>query len=264
MKRMRMTIARNLKLSQETAASLTTFQDCDMSKLIALRGAHKDEFEKVHGVKLGFMSAFVAAASLALREIPSVNASIDDETQEIIFRDYCDVSVAVSSPAGLVTPVLRNTESMSFAQIEAEIARYAGLAKSNTHAVEARGGLFFSAPRGRLSLFRGRSSAPPPPLSLFLPFSPPPPTGLRAHVHHLERRRRQPDGHAHHQPAAVGDPRHARDQARAAGRRPGRRAADDVPRAHVRHRLIDGREAVTFLKSIANKIEDSHRMLLQI
>ena len=139
-----------------------------MSKLIALRGAHKDEFEKAHGVKLGFMSAFVAAASLALREIPSVNASIDDETQEIIFRDYCDVSVAVSSPAGLVTPVLRNTESMSFAQIEAEIARYAGLAKSNKLAVEARGGLFFSAPRGDGSLsFRGRSSARPPlPLSL--------------------------------------------------------------------------------------------------
>ena len=154
---MRMTIARNLKLSQETAASLTTFQDCDMSKLIALRGAHKDEFEKAHGVKLGFMSAFVAAASLALREIPSVNASIDDETQEIIFRDYCDVSVAVSSPAGLVTPVLRNTESMSFAQIEAEIARYAGLAKSNKLAVEVRPARQRSAPRGAAR--RGAPSA---------------------------------------------------------------------------------------------------------
>ena len=157
MTRLRKRIAERLKASQNTNALLTTYNEVDMSNLMELRNQFKDAFLEKHGVKLGFMSAFVAAASLALREIPSVNASIDDETQEIIFRDYCDVSVAVSSPAGLVTPVLRNTESMSFAQIEAEIARYAGLAKSNKLAVEARGGLVFSAPRGAGSLsFRGR------------------------------------------------------------------------------------------------------------
>jgi 2-oxoglutarate dehydrogenase E2 component (dihydrolipoamide succinyltransferase) len=112
---MRLRIADRLKESQNTAAMLTTFQECDMSNLIDLRNRFKDDFEKSHGVKLGFMSAFVKAATAALQETPAVNAVIDDQTQEIVFRNYCDVSVAVASPTGLVVPVLRNTEKMSFA-----------------------------------------------------------------------------------------------------------------------------------------------------
>lgn len=115
MTKMRQRIAARLKESQNTAAMLTTFQECDMTNLMELRNRFKDDFEKVHGVKLGFMSAFVKAATAALQEIPAVNAVIDDETQEIVFRNYCDVSVAVASPTGLVVPVLRNTEKMSFA-----------------------------------------------------------------------------------------------------------------------------------------------------
>ena len=113
MNRMRQRIAERLKEAQNTAACLTTFQECDMGALMELRKAHKDEFEKVHGVKLGFMSAFVAASTKALIEIPAVNAYIDDDAKEIVYRDYCDVSVAVASPNGLVVPVLRNTEAMS-------------------------------------------------------------------------------------------------------------------------------------------------------
>ena len=87
------------------AAMLTTFQECDMGNLIEMRKKYKDEFEKVHGVKLGFMSAFTIASAKALQEIPAVNAVIDDETKEIVYRNYVDISVAVASPAGLVVPV---------------------------------------------------------------------------------------------------------------------------------------------------------------
>jgi 2-oxoglutarate dehydrogenase E2 component (dihydrolipoamide succinyltransferase) len=115
MTRMRMRISERLMESQATYAMLTTFQETDMSALINLRNKYKDDFEKVHGVKLGFMSAFVKAATMALQEVPAVNAVIDNKTNEIIYRNYCDVSVAVASPTGLVVPVLRNTEKMDFA-----------------------------------------------------------------------------------------------------------------------------------------------------
>ena len=115
MTRMRQRIAQRLKEAQNTNAMLTTFQEVDMTNLMALRNKYKDEFEKIHGVKLGFMSAFVKAATNTLQEIPAVNGVIDDATQEIVYRNYVDVSVAVASPTGLVVPVLRNTEKMSFA-----------------------------------------------------------------------------------------------------------------------------------------------------
>lgn len=115
MTKMRQRIASRLKESQNTAAMLTTFQECDMTNLMELRNKFKDDFEKVHGVKLGFMSAFVKAASAALQEIPAVNAVIDDATQEVVYRNYVDISVAVASPTGLVVPVLRNAEKMNFA-----------------------------------------------------------------------------------------------------------------------------------------------------
>lgn len=120
MSRMRLRIAERLKESQNAAASLTTFNEIDMHSLMEMRKKYKDEVLKTHDVKLGFMSAFARACCLALREIPAANASIDGD--EIVYRDYVDLSVAVATPKGLVTPVVRNAESMNFVDIEKEIA----------------------------------------------------------------------------------------------------------------------------------------------
>ena len=120
MSRMRMRIAERLKQSQNAAASLTTFNEIDMSSLIDMRSRYKDAILKEHDIKLGFMSAFARASILALKEIPSANASIEGD--EIVYRDYVDLSVAVATPKGLVTPVVRNAEGMSFIDIEKEIA----------------------------------------------------------------------------------------------------------------------------------------------
>lgn len=120
MNRMRLRIAERLKESQNSAASLTTFNEIDMSSLIEMRKKYKDSIMKEHDVKLGFMSAFARACALALKEIPVANASIEGD--EIVYRDYVDLSVAVATPKGLVTPVVRNAESMSLIAIEKEIA----------------------------------------------------------------------------------------------------------------------------------------------
>lgn len=120
MSRMRLRIAERLKQSQNAAASLTTFNEIDMSSLMDMRKKYKDDVLKEQGVKLGFMSAFAKACCHALREIPAANASIEDDT--IVYRDYVDLSVAVATPKGLVTPVVRNAESMSFVDIEREIS----------------------------------------------------------------------------------------------------------------------------------------------
>lgn len=120
MNRMRLRIAERLKQSQNAAASLTTFNEIDMSALVEMRKKYKASVLDEHGVKLGFMSFFARASALALKEIPAANASIDGE--EIVFRDYIDLSVAVATPKGLVTPVVRNAESMSMIEIEKEIA----------------------------------------------------------------------------------------------------------------------------------------------
>ena len=119
MSRMRLRIAERLKESQNAAASLTTFNEIDMSSLIEMRKKYKDEVLKEHDVKLGFMSAFAKACTLTLQEIPSANAYIDGD--EIVYHDFVDLSVAVATPKGLVTPVVRNAESMGFIQIEKEI-----------------------------------------------------------------------------------------------------------------------------------------------
>jgi 2-oxoglutarate dehydrogenase E2 component (dihydrolipoamide succinyltransferase) len=120
MNRMRLRIAERLKESQNAAASLTTFNEIDMSALMNLRKKYKDAILKEHDVKLGYMSAFAKACTLALMEIPSANASIEGD--EIVYRDFVDLSVAVATPKGLVTPVVRNAEGMNFLQIEKEIA----------------------------------------------------------------------------------------------------------------------------------------------
>lgn len=120
MNRMRLRIAERLKESQNAAAFLTTFNEIDMSSLKEFRSLYKDSVLKEHGVKLGYMSAFAKASSLALAEIPAANASIVGD--EIVYRDYVDLSVAVATPKGLVTPVVRNLEGMNFVQIEQAIA----------------------------------------------------------------------------------------------------------------------------------------------
>ena len=119
MSRMRLRIAERLKESQNTAASLTTFNEVDMSSLMEMRNLYKEEVLKKTGVKLGFMSAFSRAVILALKAVPAVNSSI--EGNEIVYRDYVDISVAVATEKGLVTPVVRNAESMDFIGIEKAI-----------------------------------------------------------------------------------------------------------------------------------------------
>jgi 2-oxoglutarate dehydrogenase E2 component (dihydrolipoamide succinyltransferase) len=124
MNRMRLRIAERLKQSQNTAASLTTFNEVDMSSLMEFRKLYKDEILKKTGVKLGFMSAFSRACVLAMKDIPAVNASIEGPNggDTIIYRDYVDISVAVATEKGLVTPVVRNTETMDLVGIEKSIA----------------------------------------------------------------------------------------------------------------------------------------------
>ncbi|KAF9399782.1 2-oxoglutarate dehydrogenase complex E2 component [Mortierella sp. AD011] len=146
MNRMRQTIARRLKQSQETAASLTTFNEVDMTNLMKLRSTYKDAVLKKHNVKLGFMSAFVKASCYALKELPAVNARIEGDN--IVYSDYVDVSVAVATPKGLVTPVVRNAESMSFVDVEKSIAQYGAKARDGQIAIEdlSGGTEAFSAP----------------------------------------------------------------------------------------------------------------------
>jgi len=227
MTRMRMTVARRLKEAQNTCAMLTTFQECDMTNLMDMRKRYKDDFEKKHGIRLGFMSAFVSAASAALREIPAVNAYIDDSTNEIVYREYQDISVAVASPNGLVVPVLRNTEDMTFRDVEENIAVFANKAKNNALALEDMAGGTFTISNG--GVFGSLYGTPiiNPPQSAILG------------MHATKMRPMVVDGQV-------------------------------VPRPMMYlaltydHRLIDGREAVTFLKSIAQKIEDPQRLLLEL
>ncbi|KAJ1452526.1 hypothetical protein M885DRAFT_526898 [Pelagophyceae sp. CCMP2097] len=225
--RMRLTVARRLKEAQNVAAMLTTFQECDMTELMALRSKHKDEFEKKHGVKLGFMSAFVKASTEALQEIPAVNAYFDGDNKEMVYRDYCDVSVAVASPAGLVVPVIRNAESMDFMTIEKTIAGYGKKAKDGMLAIEDMAGGTFTISNG--GVFGSLMGTPilNPPQSAILG------------MHATKMRAVVVNGQVVARPmmylALTYD-----------------------------HRMVDGREAVTFLKSIASKIEDPHRMMLKI
>ncbi|XP_018430350.1 PREDICTED: LOW QUALITY PROTEIN: dihydrolipoyllysine-residue succinyltransferase component of 2-oxoglutarate dehydrogenase complex, mitochondrial [Nanorana parkeri] len=148
MNRMRQRIAQRLKEAQNTCAMLTTFNEVDMSNMQQMRTLHKDAFLKKHNLKLGFMSAFVKAAAFALQDQPAVNAVIDDTTKEIVYRDYIDISVAVSTPRGLVVPVLRSVESMNFADIERTIAELGEKARKNELAIEDMDGGTFTISNG--------------------------------------------------------------------------------------------------------------------
>ena len=152
MTRLRQTIAKRLKEAQNTAAMLTTFNDVDMTAVMEARAKYKDLFEKKHGVRLGFMGFFAKAACLALKDVPSVNASIEGD--EIVYHDYADISVAVSSPGGLVVPVVRDADQMSVAEIERSIGDFGKRAKDGTLKMEEMKGGTFTISNGEI----GRAS----------------------------------------------------------------------------------------------------------
>jgi 2-oxoglutarate dehydrogenase E2 component (dihydrolipoamide succinyltransferase) len=225
MTRLRQTVARRLKEAQDTAALLTTFNDCDMSEVIAMRDRYKELFEKKHGVRLGFMSFFTKAVALAAKTIPAVNARIDGD--EIVYFDYLDVSVAVSAPNGLVVPVVRNADAMSFAEIEKAIADLGRRAKDGSLTMADMAGGTFTISNG--GVFGGLMSTPiiNPPQSAVL--------GL----HRIEERPVVRDGQIVARPMMY-------------------------LALSYDHRLIDGREAVTFLKTVKEAIEDPGRLLVDL
>ena len=160
MSNLRKTVSRRLVEAKNTTAMLTTFNEVDMSQVMALRTKYKDKFKEKHGVNLGFMSFFTKACCYALQEWPAVNAYIDGE--EIIYHDYCDISIAVSAPKGLVVPVIRNAESLSMAEIEKKVVELAGKARDNKLSMEemqggtftiTNGGVFGSLMSRPLSIF---------------------------------------------------------------------------------------------------------------
>ena len=225
MTRMRQTIARRLKEAQANAAMLTTFNDVDMSAVIAAREKYKGLFEKKHGVRLGFMSFFAKAACLALRDVPAVNAYIEGE--EIVYHDYVDLSVAVSAPAGLVVPVVRNCDRLGFAEIELAVADLGKRAKDGTLSLDDMAGGTFTISNG--GVFGSLLSTPiiNPPQSAVL--------GL----HRIEDRPVAANGQVVIRPMMY------------------------IALSYD-HRLIDGREAVTALKIIKEAIEDPTRILIDL
>jgi 2-oxoglutarate dehydrogenase E2 component (dihydrolipoamide succinyltransferase) len=156
MSNLRKTISRRLVEAKNTTAMLTTFNEVDMGPVMEVRKKFKDKFKEVHGVNLGFMSFFTKACCYALQEFPSVNAYIDGEN--IIFHDYCDISIAVSAPKGLVVPVIRNAESLNMAGIEAAVVELATKAKNNKLTIEEMTGGTFTITNG--GIFGSMMSTP--------------------------------------------------------------------------------------------------------
>jgi len=156
MSNLRKTVSRRLVEAKNTTAMLTTFNEVDMGAIMAIRKRHKDKFKEQHGVNLGFMSFFTKACCYALQEFPAVNAYIDGDS--IIYHDYCDISIAVSAPKGLVVPVIRNTESLSMAEIEAAVIDLATKAKNNKLTIEEMSGGTFTITNG--GIFGSMMSTP--------------------------------------------------------------------------------------------------------
>ena len=225
MSRLRQTIAKRLKDAQNTAAMLTTFNDVDMTAVIDARSRYKDLFEKKHGIRLGFMGFFVKACALAAKDVPSVNASLDGD--EIVYHDYLDVSIAVSAPKGLVVPVVRNSDRMSFAEIEKTIADFGKRAKEGTLGIEEMQGGTFTISNG--GVFGSLLSTPiiNPPQSAVLG------------MHRIEERPVVKDGQIVARPMMY-------------------------LALSYDHRIIDGREAVTFLVRVKEAIEDPTRLLIDL
>ena len=225
MSRLRQRIAERLVQAQHTAAILTTFNEIDMQPVIALRRRYKDGFESRHGVRLGFMSFFAQAAVRALQRHPAVNARIDG--QEIVYHDYCDIGIAVGSPRGLVVPVLRNVEAMSFADIETRIAEFGTRARDGALSIEDMSGGTFTISNG--GVFGSLLSTP---------ILNPPQSGILG-MHKTQERPVVVDGEVVVRPMMY------------------------VALSYD-HRIIDGREAVQFLVSVKEAIEDPARLLLDV
>ncbi len=225
MTRLRSTIARRLKEAQDTQAMLTTFNDVNLQAVIDLRKQYKEMFEKKHGTRLGFMSFFVKAAIEALKRYPAVNASIDGG--DIVYHDYYDVGIAASSPRGLVVPVLRDVDQMSFAGVEKAIGEYGQKAKEGKLAMEELVGGTFTVSNG--GVFGSMLSTPivNPPQSAILG------------MHRIEERPVAENGEVVIRPmmylALTYD-----------------------------HRIIDGKESVLFLRTIKECLEDPARLLLEL
>lgn len=223
MNRMRLKISQRLKDAQNTTAMLTTFNEIDMSGLMQLRKENQDAFVKRHGLKLGFMSAFVKASAYGLTMQPTVNAVIEEN--EIVYRDFVDISVAVATPKGLVVPVLRNAQDMNYADIEKGIAALGEKARNNQLAMEDMSGGTFTISNGGVfgSLFG-------------TPIINPPQSAILG-MHGVFERPVVRNGQVVIRPMMY------------------------VALTYD-HRLVDGREAVTFLRTIKNSVEDPRTMLL--
>ena len=225
MTRLRQTIARRLKESQNTAAQLTTFNEVDMSAVMALRSAYKDSFEKRHGVKLGFMSLFTKAVVAALKEIPAVNAEIDGT--DIIYKNHYDIGVAVGTEKGLVVPVLRDADQLSLAEIEKGIAALGKAARDGDLTLDQLQGGTFTITNG--GIYGSLMSTP----ILNMPQS-----GILG-MHNIVQR-----------PVAVNGEVKIRPMMYLA--------------LSYDHRIVDGKEAVTFLVRIKENLEDPQRFLLDL
>jgi 2-oxoglutarate dehydrogenase E2 component (dihydrolipoamide succinyltransferase) len=225
MTKLRQTIARRLKDAQSTAAMLTTFNEVDMSAVMALRNRYKDVFEKKHGVKLGFMGFFTKAVTHALKEIPAVNAEIDG--QDIIYKNYAHIGVAVGTDKGLVVPVVRDADAMSIAEIEKEIGRLGLLARDGKLAVaDMQGGTFTISNGGVYGSL------------MSTPILNAPQSGILG-MHKIQDR-----------PVVVGGQIVIRPMMYLA--------------LSYDHRIVDGKEAVTFLVRVKESLEDPERLVLDL
>ena len=225
MSRLRQRIAQRLKQAQNTAAMLSTFNEVDMGALIRLRTEYRDRFEKKHNVRLGFLSFFVKAAIIALKEIPSVNAEIHGD--QLIYKNYYDIGVAVGTPQGLVVPVLRDSDTMSFAEIEGTIADFGRRARDGKLTIaEMTGGTFTISNGGVFGSL------------LSMPILNPPQSGILG-MHKIQKR-----------PMVVGDEIKICNMMYLA--------------LSYDHRIIDGREAVTFLVRMKDCLEDPQRLLIDV
>ncbi len=224
MSRLLKRIAERLKLAQNTAAMLTTFNEVDMTNVMALRAHHKDTFEKKHGVKLGFMSFFVKSAIVALKEIPAVNGEIDGD--DVIYKNHYDIGVAVGTPQGLVVPVVRDADALSFADIEKKISELGLKARDSKLTIEELTGGTFTISNG--GVYGSLMSTP---------ILNPPQSGILG-MHKIQKR-----------PVAVGDKVEIRPMMYVA--------------LSYDHRIVDGREAVQFLVKIKEFIEDPGTLLIE-
>ncbi len=225
MTRLRKRIAERLKQAQNNAAMLTTFNEVDMSAIMALRDKYKESFEKKHGVKLGFMGFFVKACLVALKELPAVNAEIDGD--DIIYKNHYDIGVAVGTPQGLVVPVVRDADAMNLAQVEKAIGELGKKARDGKLAIEDLMGGTFTISNG--GVYGSLMSTPilNPPQSAILG------------MHKIQPR-----------PMAIGDKIEVRPMMYLA--------------LSYDHRIIDGREAVTFLVRVKEGLEDPARIVLDL